>query len=192
MEEWLYACGGDVGTSVSGVVAGEMMLVIWCSSFGVWCAAIRTHAGGAFGGDDRRRCSITIQNHKAEPRTQRCLHVNLDVMLMLCLREKYCLINYDSSCALSVPGWMIMALPLLVSHVDAEWLWTRSGSAVECPTLERGNTVTNPPTAYTLAPLMATRCGVVTPWQHKIITCYFVINRDLIYYILLWTPWCIV
>ena len=37
------------------------------------------------------------------------------------------------------------------------------GSAVECPTLERGNTVTNPPTAYTLAPLMATRCGVVTP-----------------------------
>ena len=32
------------------------------------------------------------------------IHVNLDVMLMLCLREKYCLINYDSSCALSVPG----------------------------------------------------------------------------------------
>ena len=50
-------------------------------------------------------------------------------------------------------------------------IWTRSGSAVECPTLslERGYTVTNPPTTYTLAPLMATRCGVVTPWQHKII-----------------------
>ena len=51
----------------------------------------------------------------------------------------------------------------VVDHFAMCIPWTRSGSAVECPTLERGNTVTNPPTAYTLAPLMATRCGVVTP-----------------------------
>ena len=41
-----------------------------------------------------------------------------------------------------------------VAHVEAQWLmWRRSGSAVECQTLDRDNAVTNP--LHTFAPLMA-------------------------------------
>ena len=46
------ACGGDVRTSVCGVVVGEMMrLVPWYVHGCVGCeyAAARTHAGGAVG-----------------------------------------------------------------------------------------------------------------------------------------------
>ena len=41
----------------------------------------------------------------------------------------------------------------------ADTLWRRGGSAVECRTLDREDTVSNP---THLAPLMATRCGGVT------------------------------
>ena len=52
------ACGGDVQTSVGGVVVGEMMqLVAWCvhGCYGCRCAAVRTHAGGAFDSACRTR-----------------------------------------------------------------------------------------------------------------------------------------
>ena len=52
------ACGGDVRTSVGGIVVGEMMqLVSWCihGCYGCLCAVARTHAGGAFDSACRTR-----------------------------------------------------------------------------------------------------------------------------------------
>ena len=74
------ACGGDVQTSVGGVVVVEMMqLVAWCvhGCYGCWCAAARTHAGGAFdsacrrsrlGAGDRRGWWPMLQSHRAKRR----------------------------------------------------------------------------------------------------------------------------
>ena len=74
------ACGGDVQTSVGGIVVGEnIQLVAWCvrGCFGyLICAAARTHTGGAFasacitrlGGGDRREWWPMLQSHIAKRR----------------------------------------------------------------------------------------------------------------------------
>ena len=57
------ACGGDVQTSVGGIVVGGMMLLVaWCipGCFGCGCAAARTHAGGAFDSSACRICVLPI------------------------------------------------------------------------------------------------------------------------------------
>ena len=73
------ACGGDVRTSVGGVVVGGMMLLVaWCvhGCFDCCRAAAGTQAGGAFdsacrthlGGGDRRGWWPMLQSHRARQR----------------------------------------------------------------------------------------------------------------------------
>ena len=73
------ACGGDVRTSIGGVLVGNMMrLVLWCirMCFGCLCATARTHAESTFdrarrtrlSAGDRRWWWTTIQSHKANRR----------------------------------------------------------------------------------------------------------------------------
>ena len=71
--------GGYVRTSAGGVVLGGMMLLVaWCvhGCFDYWCAAARTHEGGAFdsacrtrlGGGDRRGWWPMLLSHRARRR----------------------------------------------------------------------------------------------------------------------------
>ena len=60
------------------------------------------------------------------------------------------------------------------------WVWRRSGSAIECRTLDRENPVMNP--LHIKAPLMATHCGGVTPQQNKILVCTWMIFGNKLWF----------
>ena len=59
--------------------------------------------------------------------------------------------------------WQLVTSVYITVVID--YPWRRSGTAVQCRTLDRENPVTNP------LHMMATRCGGVTPRQYKILAC---------------------
>ena len=67
------ACGGDVRTSVGGVVVGEMMRLVIryiYGCFGCKCATAKTHGGYAFGSEYRTRLKAAAISEGGEPKSK--------------------------------------------------------------------------------------------------------------------------
>ena len=83
---------------------------------------------------------------------------------------------------------LLLCQMTLITPVDTWCLWRCSGSAIECRTLDQGNTVTNP-LHIGAVDGDSWRCYATTKQNHLTLYLYFAINRDFfIFYFNLATP----